>query len=622
MGTEVHPTPALTGPSMLGNSVIAYGTIGRTPRKGSKPHLLALPFEDAKVDEMQETDSLLLSSMPAFSSLGDEASTLLVKHQLNLLDHLRQKIDPARAVLRVPEGLSPESFSSNIPDCHSRGIRAAAFTFDGLLGSSDFNSLQLRSCLPMSWLAIALGRISPGTIPLVYYMGFDIIDIGHAVEAAARHQRLWHNSSEVIKHGQQARYCSCPSCQQLPEANSSEIMDILLRHNVSMYDSLLSESFHAMISGRLRWLVESTTHYSPAHASLLRRVDRHSYAFIEEFTPSSGAPIVPLIGPESYNAPAVRRFRERVVERYHPPSGKRIALLLPCSARKPYSDSKSHRRYLETIETSLGRAVSSLAQIILTSPLGLVPRELERTFPAANYDIPVTGDWDPEEITIAADALVTHLDKFQSDSVVIAHVSGGYLDIVKAAEDRVSQTIIYTSPESSPSGWESRQALHETLLEMKEILSLRGTRPRELEEIVQATADFQFGAGAGDLLVPEHARLVGKPYKQIICRIDKDQVCSYVANAGLLSLTLNGARRLAPLGRYWVRLDAPAVKGGSIFAVGVQEADPAIRPSDEVIVLNEQGEVTAAGRSEMSGREMCELKRGRAVSIRHKEEVD
>jgi archaeosine synthase len=622
MGTEVHRTPALTGPSILGDSVIPYGTIGRKPRRGSKPYLLALPFEDASVDEIQETDSLLLSSMPAFSSLGDEAGNLLVKHQLNLLDHLKAKIDPVRAVLRLPEGLNLDSFSSSLSDCHSRGIRAAAFTFDGLLGSSDFHSLQIRSCLPISWLAIALGRIAPGMIPLIYYMGFDIIDIGHAEEAAARHQRLWHNGSEAIKHGQQARYCSCPDCQHLPDANSSETIEILLKHNVSMYASILSESVDAMVSGKLRWLVESTTHYSPGHASLLRRVDRHSYPFIEEFTPSSGAPVVPLIGPESYNAPAVRRFREHVVERYHPPSGKRIALLLPCSARKPYSDSKSHRRYLETIETSLGGAVSSLAQIILTSPLGLVPRELERIFPAANYDIPVTGDWDTEEIDIAADALVTHLHKFQSDSVVIAHVSGGYLDIVKAAEDRVSQTIIYTSPERSPSGWESREALQETLLEMKEILSLRSTKPRELEEIVQATADFQFGAGAGAILVPEHARLVGKPYRQIICRIDKEQVCSYVADVGLLSLTLNGARRLAPLGRYWVRLDAPSVKGGSIFAIGVREADPSIRPGDEVIVLNEQDEVTAVGRSEMSGREMCELQRGRAVSTRHKEEVD
>ena len=52
--------------------------------------------------------------------------------------------------------------------------------------------------------------------------------------------------------------------------------------------------------------------------------------------------------------------------------------------------------------------------------------------------------------------------------------------------------------------------------------------------------------------------------------------------------------------------------------MGIQEADHEIRPGDEVIVVNSDDEVVAVGRSEMSGREMCEFERGRAVSLRHK----
>ena len=141
-----------------------------------------------------------------------------------------------------------------------------------------------------------------------------------------------------------------------------------------------------------------------------------------------------------------------------------------------------------------------------------------------------------------------------------------------------------------------------------------------LEEIVRATADFQFGSGAGKILVPENAKLGGKPYRQIVCRIEKEQVCSFIASSGSLSLTLSGAELLLPLKRYWVRLDASQVKGGSIFAVGIKEADLDIRPGDEVIILNNEDQVIAVGKSEMSGREMCELDRGRAVSVRHKME--
>jgi archaeosine synthase len=626
MGTEIYKIPILASPHLSENWSIPYGTIGRVTAHSAKPRILALPFE-ANIDAIEKevidgTDSILLPSLPSFSSIGEDAGILMLKHQLAVQDELQSLIESSRFIIRVPEEIEPEVLTSSLTDFHSRGIRGAAFTFDGMLGDLDLNSLLHRICLPTSWLAIALGRIAPGSIPLLFYMGFDVIDIGHAQEAAVKHQRLWHNGTEIIQSGQQHRFCPCSSCQDLEMADSSQIVDALLTHNVNVYVSMLSESQNAMASGRLRWLVESTTHYSPANASILRKIDKGAYSYIEEFTPSIGAPIVPLIGPESYNAPAVRRFREYIAHRYQPPKYKKIALLLPCSARKPYSDSKSHRRFLETIEASFGGATSQIAQIILTSPLGLVPRELERIFPAANYDIPVTGEWDTEETNLAAESLVTHLNKFDSELVIIAHVSGGYLGIVQTAESRISQSIIYTSTQTSPTSWEARESLQETLSDLKGILSIKNSRPQELEEIVRATADFQFGPGAGEILVPEHARLVGKPYRQILCRIEREQVCSYVADAGLLSLTLDGAKRIAPLNRYWVCLDALSVKGGSIFAVGVKEADSSIRPGDEVIILNKHGEVIAVGRSEMSGREMCELDRGRAVSVRHKMESD
>ena len=35
---------------------------------------------------------------------------------------------------------------------------------------------------------------------------------------------------------------------------------------------------------------------------------------------------------------------------------------------------------------------------MMTSPLGLVPRDLEDVWPAANYDVPVTGKWSKDEL--------------------------------------------------------------------------------------------------------------------------------------------------------------------------------------------------------------------------------
>ncbi|MHA1963350.1 MAG: DUF5591 domain-containing protein [Candidatus Thorarchaeota archaeon] len=620
LGTTTYATPLLTSSFTSSESIIAYGTLSRDEPPSERPMLVSLPFvsqiDELPIFDVRESDTVILPSLMSLATITPEAFELVFDYQQKVLSRITTSIDPSRIIIRIPSQSNPESIS-NLGEF---GVHGAVFSFNGQLGPQDFGAINLRSRLPLFMMAVAIGRIEPGLIPLLHYTGFDIIDIGHAQESAANSLRLWKNGSEKIELGKDRRFCSCSSCAKLDTARQEDLLSILLEHNLSIYKSVISESKEAMKSGRLRWLVESSTHNSPAQASLVRLVNRELYPFIEEFSPTTGPDALPVIGSESYNAPVVRRFREYVASRYSPPDNKSIILLLPCSARKPYSDSRSHKRFSSVLESAMGGMESRVAQVILTSPLGLVPHELERIYPAGQYDIPVTGDWDTEEIGIGANALVTHLKKFSNTSVVIAHVSGGYLDIVRAAESKIDQSLIYTTPEGRATSRESLDALEESLIDLKEILSISGGPRTELEEIVSATADYQFGEGAGKVLVPEHAKLKGKPYRLILCSIDGNQVCSYVADSGTLSLTLAGGRLLAPLNRYWVRLDVPKVKGGSIFAVGVQEADYMIRPGDEVIVINGSNEVIAVGRSEMSGREMCELKRGRAVTVRHKKE--
>jgi archaeosine synthase len=639
-------TPLLTGHQEASAGILPYGVLGRfQPRRGSpptsvhqisvdSPSLIAIPqITDTPPVSGQITNRMLLipPSLLSLEQASQGGGDLLLEYQFEFLQN-SDLVDPSRAVLRVPTSTESKAFQRWITQFGDLGVRAAAFVFDGGLGPSDLSSLALRTKLTADWVAVALGRIPPSLVPLLFYMGFDIFDTGHAVEAAEEGRRLWPMDSEILKPRSPSigvqkryRYCPCSACTRLRlKAEGHEeavsLPSILEQHNLQVYRQVLSESLDALLSGRLRRLVESYTHSSPSHASLLRRVDRNLYSYLEEFTPTTGPVEIDLIGPESYNAPAVRRFREYVATRYIPPPGKKLVLLLPCSARKPYSDSKSHKRYLSVVESALGRNNSAISQAILTSPLGLVPRELERSYPASVYDIPVTGDWDHEEIQIGAEALKKHLDKFDDDAVIVAHVSGGYVEIVKTAEPGIRQSVIYTTPEDPPSRADSLRALEETLRDLRAHLDLREEASKHLREIVSATVDYQFGSGAGGLLLVPEAILRGKPYGMILCKVDGAQVCSYIGASGTVSLTLEGAEMIKPLRRYWVRLEAPRVKGGNVFAVGVQEADSRIRPGDEVIVLNASDEVVAVGKSEMSGREMCELARGRAVSIRHKME--
>src|SRR5208283_958345 len=94
-------------------------------------------------------------------------------------------------------------------------------------------------------------------------------------------------------------------------------------------------------------------------------------------------------------------------------------VLLPCSKTKPYRSSRSHRRMAKAFEGLA--AVARLHVVSVTSPLGLVPRELEDLPPARQYDIPVTGEWDEDERG-AVSAALSHLLATGSYRSVLVHL--------------------------------------------------------------------------------------------------------------------------------------------------------------------------------------------------------
>ena len=71
-----------------------------------------------------------------------------------------------------------------------------------------------------------------------------------------------------------------------------------------------------------------------------------------------------------------------------------------------------------------------LSIFVLTSPLGVVPYQLERVYPANSYDIPVTGIWSHEEKMRVLDILNTVLSHYKSKKI-ICHVTGPYIEICK-----------------------------------------------------------------------------------------------------------------------------------------------------------------------------------------------
>ena len=141
---------------------------------------------------------------------------------------------------------------------------------------------------------------------------------------------------------------------------------------------------------------------------------------------------------------------------------------------------------------------------------------------------------------------------------------------------------------------------------------------------IQCTADYQFGKGVGDTLFPTNVKVV---YSQNTGRIryiylDKERLATPRPTDGKLSLSLAGAKRIVenstPRCIVTVKSDVSKfiAEGGDVFAAHVVRVDDDVRAKDEVIVVNEDGEVLAVGRAFLSAEEMRAFRRGVAVKVR------
>ncbi len=91
-----------------------------------------------------------------------------------------------------------------------------------------------------------------------------------------------------------------------------------------------------------------------------------------------------LKGEGLFENPLVKAYHEYILRYWRPYTGNRLALLTPCSPKKPYSKSFMYVKLLAMLR-KLG---VDLDHLVISEPLVMVPFEVHEYFPAANYDYP------------------------------------------------------------------------------------------------------------------------------------------------------------------------------------------------------------------------------------------
>ena len=445
----------------------------------------------------------------------------------------------------------------------------------------------------------------PSSFALLAYMGVDFFDSISTI-ISARNEILLFPTGGLNKNELNEIPCSCPSCSKMKgkvlEMNYLQI----LNHN---YFALLDEIKrvrNAIALGNLRELVETRVRSSPNLAAILKILDFQHYNFLEKRTPVVRKNKLLATSKESLFRPEIKRFQERVIKRYQKPKDTKILLLLPCSAKKPYSFSKSHRLFGERVSNLKNPHV--IHEVIITSPLGIVPRELELTYPASAYDIAVTGHWDEDEKKIIRNLLKQYLEINVYDKVIL-HIPSNIQDFIIDLIENPIDTCI-----GNPTSRESLDELSNVLKKVTSKYDIVIPSKRTYENM-NALASYQFGKKIAEKLL-KNCKIKGRyPYQKIID--NTKQLGMVTKERGLVSLTMEGAKKIANSGEYWVEIYNDFTLKGSVFSPGVKDADESIRIGDEVIVLK-NSRTCGVGVAQMNGNEMKETKRGEAVKIRHR----
>jgi Queuine tRNA-ribosyltransferases, contain PUA domain len=435
---------------------------------------------------------------------------------------------------------------------------------------------KIREAAGYGKLIYASGIAEPSTFALLVYMGVDIVD-----DVLCR------------AYGMQGIRC-------IPEGHIWTGNDES-EYNLQELSRECEKVADFIGSGRLRELVDQRAPSSPFSVAVLRLMDDLAFSYLEESCPTVGDKFA-CNTTQSLFRPEVKRFREKILKDYRKPSHKKILVLLPCSARKPYHTSKSHKAFSSAIHTADHDVF--VHEVIVTSPLGTVPRELDVFYPANSYDIPVTGEWKCQEKAFIREMVKNIID--QGYDVVISHLGKTtelISDLCEMIEtcvgdptSPVSLTNLENAVRKAAAGLKDRSYMIDRMETMRSILS------------------FQFSPEAADIIM-DGSHVIGKfPYWKIIN--GKTQMGMLTPERQMVSFTIEGCEILAKNNINVVEMLDFELKG-NVFAVGVSGADHSIRIGDEAVVTM-NGAVKAIGVAQMSGKEMIDLKRGIAVKVRHK----
>jgi 7-cyano-7-deazaguanine tRNA-ribosyltransferase len=236
--------------------------------------------------------------------------------------------------------------------------------------------------LPHSRPLHLFGAGHPAMFPFIVAMGCDTFDSAAYALYARMGRYLTSDGTQELADIEEFS-CMCRICDsitpgEMRRLDPSEKEELLSKHNLLACFSELRRIREVIRMGHLWDLLEHRAYANPAFEKFLAKIVQHS-AFLEQFTPTVKPRGISHFGAASDHRPEMVRYavrRSRLpVER-----GKTV-VLLPGRWRRPYHEDPRNLPIVSKLANN-----PNVSICFYTIPFGLVPMELDETFPLAQTE--------------------------------------------------------------------------------------------------------------------------------------------------------------------------------------------------------------------------------------------
>lgn len=456
--------------------------------------------------------------------------------------------------------------------------------------------------LPPSRPKHLMGAGHPMVFALAVAMGCDLFDSAAYILYAQDDRFMMPDGTYKL---QNLSYmpCSCDVCSKytpndLRSMKKDQRMKLIAAHNLNISFAEIRKIKQAIIEGNLLELVEERCRAHPYLLDALRRLKEYS-ELMEEYDPAYKKSAFFYSGPESLNRPEILKHHQKL-ERLP----KKDKLVLLPSFKKPYSKNIKMKLFNEAADENRtlakfddfykiksienGNFDDSTQFAVIDVPFGIIPLEIDEVYPLAQNEAPSILDEDSK--LVIKKTIESYAQNFKEVVICESLINKFNLEFDFEPIDVNDLKIDFSDKEK-----------------------------------IKYIADYQFGEGSGDALFYgdikiEKSRKTGKIRHVFDC---DDLIATLRASDGIFVLNMNGAKRLHkylkyPKNRVVVNSDAEpfAREGKSIFAKFVIDIDINIRANEEVLIVNQNDDLLAFGKSILNGHEIENFKVGQAVKTR------